>query len=123
MDIAFLKNELEYFRKLGIKIAIDDFGTGNATLNLLTELPIDELKVDMSLSGEYRRASLIRSLYRRLCPVHINSDTRAALKVSRTRHCSITFIGMVPLTIRDIISPDRFAWRILRSFCDRRPAW
>ena len=48
MDIAFLKNELEYFRKLGIKIAIDDFGTGNATLNLLTELPIDELKVDMS---------------------------------------------------------------------------
>ena len=48
MDIAFLKNELDYFRKLGIKIAIDDFGTGNATLNLLTELPIDELKVDMS---------------------------------------------------------------------------
>lgn len=48
MDIAFLKNELAYFRKLGIKIAIDDFGTGNATLNLLTELPIDELKVDMS---------------------------------------------------------------------------
>lgn len=48
MDIAFLKNELEFFRKLGIKIAIDDFGTGNATLNLLTELPIDELKVDMS---------------------------------------------------------------------------
>ena len=31
-----------------MKIAIDDFGTGNATLNLLTELPIDELKVDMS---------------------------------------------------------------------------
>ena len=48
MDIAFLKNELEFFRKLGVKIAIDDFGTGNATLNLLTELPIDELKVDMS---------------------------------------------------------------------------
>ena len=48
MDIEFLKCELDFFRKLGIKIAIDDFGTGNATLNLLTELPIDELKVDMS---------------------------------------------------------------------------
>ena len=48
INIELLKSEMEYFRSLGIKIAIDDFGTGNATLNLLAELPVDELKVDMS---------------------------------------------------------------------------
>lgn len=48
LDLKFLKRELEYFRGMGIRVALDDFGTGSATLNLLTELPIDELKVDMS---------------------------------------------------------------------------
>ncbi|MGN0394417.1 MAG: EAL domain-containing protein [Coprococcus sp.] len=48
LDFDYLINELKFFKSMGIKIALDDFGTGDATLNLLTELPIDELKVDMS---------------------------------------------------------------------------
>jgi diguanylate cyclase (GGDEF)-like protein/PAS domain S-box-containing protein len=48
LDIDYLREQLEFFRGLGIRIALDDFGTGNATLNLLSQLPIDELKVDMS---------------------------------------------------------------------------
>ena len=48
LDSEFLKDEMNYFRSLGIKIALDDFGTGTASLALLLKLPIDELKIDMS---------------------------------------------------------------------------
>lgn len=48
LDIGFLKREIEYFKACGIKVAMDDFGTGNASLNVVLELPVDELKIDMS---------------------------------------------------------------------------
>lgn len=46
LDREYLRNEIEYFKSLGIKIAIDDFGTGFSSLNLLSELPVDTLKID-----------------------------------------------------------------------------
>ncbi len=48
LDMGFLKSEIEYFKSRGIKVAMDDFGTGNASLNVVLELPVDELKIDMS---------------------------------------------------------------------------
>ena len=36
-------------RKLGVLIAMDDFGTGYSSLNMLSSLPIDVLKLDLSL--------------------------------------------------------------------------
>ena len=46
LDKEYLKCEIEYFKSIGIKIAIDDFGTGFSSLNLLSELPVDTLKID-----------------------------------------------------------------------------
>ena len=46
LDREYLKHEIEYFKSIGIKIAIDDFGTGFSSLNLLSELPVDTLKID-----------------------------------------------------------------------------
>lgn len=46
INTGYLKNELEFFRNHGIDIALDDFGTGAASLNLLSKLPIDCLKID-----------------------------------------------------------------------------
>jgi diguanylate cyclase (GGDEF)-like protein/PAS domain S-box-containing protein len=43
--------ELEKLRKRGIKVAIDDFGTAYATLQNLTTLPVDALKVDTSFTA------------------------------------------------------------------------
>ncbi len=34
-------------RKLGFKVEMDDFGTGYSSLNMISELPIDALKLDM----------------------------------------------------------------------------
>lgn len=36
-------------KALGIRFSMDDFGTGFSSLNLLNELPLDELKIDRSL--------------------------------------------------------------------------
>ncbi|MCR5666484.1 MAG: EAL domain-containing protein [Eubacterium sp.] len=46
LNVNFLRQELEFFKSLGIMIALDDFGTGISSLNLLLELSVDELKID-----------------------------------------------------------------------------
>lgn len=48
LDMEFLRNEINYFRSRGVKTALDDFGTGNASLSMILNLPIDEIKVDRS---------------------------------------------------------------------------
>jgi diguanylate cyclase (GGDEF)-like protein len=37
---------LRALRELGVRVAMDDFGTGYTSLSLLTQLPLDELKLD-----------------------------------------------------------------------------
>lgn len=44
-DAGTLLNNL---RSLGVKFSLDDFGTGNSSLNYLTNLPINTLKIDKS---------------------------------------------------------------------------
>lgn len=48
LDTDFLRGEIEFFRSQGIRVAMDDFGTGNASLQLVLELPLDEIKIDRS---------------------------------------------------------------------------
>jgi len=48
LDMKYLKEQLEFLRKQGIKIALDDYGTGNSTINLLCELPITSVKIDQT---------------------------------------------------------------------------
>lgn len=50
-------------RAMGIKVSIDDFGTGYSSLNMLTELDVDVVKLDRSLTGcvesEYSKTKLL----------------------------------------------------------------
>ena len=47
-DTDHLLSVLHELRKLGFKISMDDFGTGYSSLALLTEMPLDTLKIDKS---------------------------------------------------------------------------
>lgn len=46
LEKEFLQRIVDTLKNLGIKIAIDDFGTGFSSLNLLSEIPVDTLKID-----------------------------------------------------------------------------
>lgn len=48
LDTSLLRDEVLFYKSLGIKVAIDDFGTGTSCLALLRVLPVDCLKLDQS---------------------------------------------------------------------------
>jgi EAL domain-containing protein (putative c-di-GMP-specific phosphodiesterase class I) len=47
-DVPNTFRVLTELRGFGVKIAIDDFGTGYSSLSLLSEIPVDTLKIDQS---------------------------------------------------------------------------
>ncbi len=49
-DTITLMNEL---RKLGVKVSMDDFGSGYSSLNVLTKLPLDVLKLDKEFLKDF----------------------------------------------------------------------
>jgi diguanylate cyclase (GGDEF)-like protein len=51
-DTEFAVDTLKRLKDLGISISIDDFGTGYSSLGHLRQLPIDNLKIDMSFVRE-----------------------------------------------------------------------
>lgn len=48
-DVAFVKNIIEYYKKLGFITAIDDFGSGYSGLGLLADFQTNIAKFDMGL--------------------------------------------------------------------------
>lgn len=66
LDVNFLKQEVEFFRSQGVKVAMDDFGTGNASLAVALDLPVDELKIDMSfvrnIQNKPNNQALVKSI-------------------------------------------------------------
>ncbi len=48
MDVENAVERLPELKRAGFRIAIDDFGTGYSSLSQLHEMPVDELKIDLS---------------------------------------------------------------------------
>jgi EAL domain-containing protein (putative c-di-GMP-specific phosphodiesterase class I) len=48
LEVAHASQRIEDLHRIGFHIAIDDFGTGYSALSQLHEMPVDELKIDIS---------------------------------------------------------------------------
>lgn len=46
MDMKFLAKQIAAIREKNIRVAFDDMGTGYSTIQLLLEIPVDEVKLD-----------------------------------------------------------------------------
>lgn len=61
---------LSQLRQAGVRIHLDDFGTGYSSLSLLSELPVDGIKIDRSFTaalGEDRSRTAVIQAITRLC--------------------------------------------------------
>jgi EAL domain-containing protein (putative c-di-GMP-specific phosphodiesterase class I) len=47
-DINSTINKMNELRNIGVRFSMDDFGTGQSSLAYLTQLPLDQLKIDQS---------------------------------------------------------------------------
>jgi len=52
-NVSDLVERLNSIRNLGVKIELDDFGSGYSSLNVLSALPIDVVKLDMSFMQQF----------------------------------------------------------------------
>ena len=46
-DTGHLENQLDKLRALGFRLEMDDFGSGFSSLNMLTSIKLDAIKLDM----------------------------------------------------------------------------
>jgi diguanylate cyclase len=60
------REALRELKALGLKLSVDDFGTGYSSMQYLAQLPLDELKIDLSfvkaMLEQPQNAKIVRSL-------------------------------------------------------------
>jgi predicted signal transduction protein with EAL and GGDEF domain len=63
-DVRSAKEIVAGLQEIGVKVSIDDFGSGFSLLRLLSELPINKLKIDRLFIRELddRNRSLVRAM-------------------------------------------------------------
>lgn len=65
-EIDSSRSVIESFREHGFDVSLDDFGTGYSSLSYLSQLPINEIKIDRSFITEFLKSdqslSLVKSI-------------------------------------------------------------
>ncbi|MBO7670799.1 MAG: EAL domain-containing protein, partial [Oscillospiraceae bacterium] len=85
-------------RQLGFEVEMDDFGSGYSSLNMLSSMPIDVLKMDMKFvrniensEMDYRLVKLILDIarYLNLCAVAEGVETEGQMKLLQSAGCDL----------------------------------
>ena len=48
LDVNLLRQKLKFIQDMGMQTSLDDFGTGYSSINLLFDLPVNQIKIDRS---------------------------------------------------------------------------
>ena len=89
---------IRQLRELGFQIEMDDFGSGYSSLNMLSDMPIDVLKMDMKFirnietsETDRRLVSLILDIakYLNVSVVAEGVETEGQLKILQERNCDV----------------------------------
>ena len=63
---AIVRETLESFQKMGVRVAMDDFGVGYSSLSMLKHIPADIVKIDRGfvkgITTDLFNATFIRSI-------------------------------------------------------------
>ncbi len=84
-DIGYMVSLLNKIRGLGIQIALDDFGTGYSSLSRLSNLPIQELKIDKSFVDDMLRSDTSRVMVCNIIEIGKNLGIRSLAEGVETR--------------------------------------
>ena len=52
LDVGYLREKIQEIRTAGIQVAFDDMGTGYSTIDLLMNIPVDEIKLDYTFTKD-----------------------------------------------------------------------
>ncbi len=78
-------------QKAGLRIALDDFGAGDSSLNYLSRLPVDVLKIDRGLTGSVMDSPKQHALL------------KAIVDMARINGMAIVAEGVETAEVRDIV--------------------
>lgn len=66
IPLDMLYEEVLFFQNYGIRVAMDDYGTGSASSNIVMNIPMDEIKIDMSfirdITDNPKNQAMVRSI-------------------------------------------------------------
>lgn len=115
MDYDIVIDQLTHLKALGVKISIDDFGTGQSSLERLSKLPIDSLKIDRSfilnLSEQPQTQAIIKAVLSLSDALGLNSiaegiETQSQEQFLRLNNCNLGqgFLFAKPICEEEIIA-------------------
>ena len=90
-DVDFADTRLRALHAAGFKLAVDDFGVGYSSLSQLHEMPVDELKIDISFTRRAREAQGARLI-------------QAIAGMARALHLRIVAEGVEDAETADILT-------------------
>ncbi|MEB3292413.1 MAG: EAL domain-containing protein [Synechococcales bacterium] len=119
--------KLRQLKQLGVKCSIDDFGTGYSSLSYLSQLPIDELKIDRSFVNQVNTdrsahticsaiIAMARSLDLWIVAEGIETQLQSNFLRQQGCHAGQGFFYALPLTATQLekLQKQGLPWRLSR---------